>query len=175
MGTVIKLKRKPPRRSPKLVRANPNLVRAIMWPVVLGAVVGLYWINTSAPNDPTDMPDALFATFSLCKTARQTTCIVDGDTFWFKGKKIRIADIDTPEVSEPSCSAEAERGEAAKQRLLQLMNAGRFSLVAAGQNEKDRYGRTLRVVMREGRSIGDILVAERLARRWGDRSPSWCG
>ena len=39
----------------------------------------------------------------------------------------------------------------------------------------DRYGRQLRVVTRGGRSLGDVLVAEGLARPWeGSRRP-WCG
>jgi endonuclease YncB( thermonuclease family) len=39
--------------------------------------------------------------------------VVDGDTFWFRGEKIRIADIDTPELSPPRCERERERGLAA--------------------------------------------------------------
>ena len=35
-----------------------------------------------------------------------------------------------------------------------------------GRNE-DRYGRKLRVVVRNGRSLGDWLVSEGLARTWG--------
>jgi micrococcal nuclease len=38
------------------------------------------------------------------------TCVVDGDTFWLEGEKIRIADIDTPEISEPKCDAEYQLG-----------------------------------------------------------------
>jgi micrococcal nuclease len=167
MGTVIRFNQRPSRR-------NTNLVRAGVWSVMLTTITGLYWINTRPAQDQSAFLEPLSATFSECKTAKRTNCIVDGDTFWFEGQKIRIADINTPEVSEPSCSAEARRGETAKRRLLDLMNAGQFSLAVAGPDDKDRYGRKLRVVMREGRSIGDTLIAEGLARRWGDASPTWC-
>lgn len=91
-------------------------------------------------------------------------CIVDGDTFWFDGEKIRIADIDTPELSPPRCEAERVKGEDAKARLLALLNAGKFSL-SAGLRDEDKYGRKLRTVTRAGRSLGDTLVNEGLARR----------
>ncbi len=118
-------------------------------------------------------PDRLSAQFSLCGESRRVNCVVDGDTFWFQPKKIRIADIDAPELTPPRCEAERAKGMAAKRRLLALLNAGTFSIVSNGRKE-DRYGRELRTVTRNGLSIGDILVAERLARRWdGGRQP-WC-
>ncbi|WP_371258877.1 hypothetical protein [Ensifer sp. ZNC0028] len=55
-------------------------------------------------------------------------CVVDGDTFWSRGEKIRIADIGTPELEPPRC--EADQGEAVKSRLLALLNGGKFSLSA---------------------------------------------
>jgi micrococcal nuclease len=54
------------------------------------------------------------------------------------------------------------------------MNAGPFRLVAGGRDE-DRYGRKLRTIARGGRSLGDMLVAEGLARRWDGGRRSWCG
>ncbi len=100
-------------------------------------------------------------------------CIVDGDTFWFEGEKIRIADIDTPELSPPRCEAERIKGEAAKVRLLALLNAGKFSL-SAGLRDEDKYGRKLRTVTRAGHSLGDTLVNEGLARRWDGARHGWC-
>jgi endonuclease YncB( thermonuclease family) len=87
----------------------------------------------------------------MCGERRRVNCVVDGDTFWFRREKIRIADIDAPELSPPRCEAERRRGEAAKQRLLSLLNAGPFSLSAAA-DDLDRYGRKLRVVTRNGHS-----------------------
>jgi endonuclease YncB( thermonuclease family) len=111
--------------------------------------------------------------FGHCGKIRRT-CVVDGDTFWLNGDKIRIADIDTPEVSQPKCASEKALGERATNRLVQLLNEGPFELVAIGGSDEDQYGRKLRVVTRDGRSLGDQLVAEGLARVWtGSREP-WC-
>jgi endonuclease YncB( thermonuclease family) len=118
--------------------------------------------------------DQLRASFTLCDTGRRTTCVVDGDTFWLQGVKIRIADIDAPEISQPACEEERLAGEAAKLRLLQMLNSGDFSLVAVARDE-DRYGRKLRVVSRVGKSLGEQLVREKLARRWGSPRIAWCG
>ncbi len=108
--------------------------------------------------------DALSASFSICGGGARTNCVVDGDTFWHQGEKIRVADIDTPELNPPRCARERQLGEAAKRRLQALLNTDRFSLIA-GWRDEDRYGRKLRTVTRHGRSIGDILVLEGLARR----------
>lgn len=100
--------------------------------------------------------------------------MVDGDTFWFNGERIRVADIDTPETHPPRCAAEAELGDRATQRLHELLNAGPFSLEAPLFRDEDKYERKLRVVTRNGESLGSQLVEEGLARQWtGSRQP-WC-
>ena len=111
------------------------------------------------------------ATFSLCAPGPRHTCVVDGDTFWLKGEKIRIADIDTPEISQPRCRSEYNVGMRATYRLRDLLNADPFKLSGTGV---DRNGRSLRVVARQGRSIGDQLVREGLARTWSGRREPWC-
>ncbi|MBY3115024.1 thermonuclease family protein [Rhizobium laguerreae] len=121
----------------------------------------------------TPTTDSLSAAFSICGDSHRTNCVVDGDTFWFEGEKIRIADIDTPELSPPRCEAERIKGEAAKSRLLALLNAGKFSL-AAGFRDEDKYGRKLRTVSRAGNSLGDVLIGQGLARSWDGARHGWC-
>lgn len=111
--------------------------------------------------------------FQLCGMMRRT-CVVDGDTFWLEGRKIRIADIDTPEISEPKCDSEYERGMQATHRLRELLSEGPFQLEPIPGRDKDSYGRELRVVVRNGHSIGDQLVSEGLARTWTGRREPWC-
>jgi len=115
----------------------------------------------------------LAATFSLCTSAPRTTCVVDGDTIWLNGEKIRIADINTPETHRPGCTFEKTLGNAATLRLVALLNDGPFELKKTGRN-RDRYGRLLRTVTRNGASLGDQLVAEGLAERWSGKRSNWC-
>ena len=114
-----------------------------------------------------------FKQYTMCSGAKRYHCVVDGDTIWHQGKKIRIADIDTPEVGQPKCSSEAALGAKATKRLLQLVNAGPFAIESIDRDE-DKYGRKLRLLVRDGRSLGDILVSEGLARTWSGRREPWC-
>jgi len=102
----------------------------------------------------------------------QAASIVDGDTFRYRGEKYRVADIDTPEVNG-RCAYESRLAAQATDRMETLLHQGPFELHAVDRDE-DRYGRKLRVVTRGGRSLGDQLVAEGLARTWTGRREPWC-
>jgi micrococcal nuclease len=139
---------------------------------------------TPWPSAAADRPDPVVlrpqpargsSAFELCLGRRVENCVVDGDTIWHGGVKIRLADIDTPEVFSPKCASEAALGEQATERLLELINAGPFEVVRSGDRDQDRYGRKLRILERHGRSLGDILIAEGLARPWDGARHSWCG
>ena len=114
------------------------------------------------------------ASFAQCGAfASREACVIDGDTFWYRGEKIRIADINTPETSDPKCPAEAELGQRATARLTALLNAGAFSLERTDRTH-DRYGRALFTVTRGGESVGEALVREGLAEEWRGYRREWC-
>jgi micrococcal nuclease len=150
--------------------------------VAIGGVLGATWSGgwpDIVPAPPTvagggRAADAsITRQFGFCHSDGGTNCVVDGDTFWIDGERIRIADIDTPETHPPRCAEEARLGEAATQRLRALLNQGPVTLEIADR-DTDRYGRKLRIVTRGGRSLGDQLVAEGLARPWTGRRQPWC-
>jgi micrococcal nuclease len=111
--------------------------------------------------------------FGQCHSGGGTNCVVDGDTFWVDGSKVRVADIDAPETHPPRCAEEARLGNAATDRLQALLNAGPVTLVSIDR-DTDRYGRKLRVVERGGVSLGETLVNEGLARPWEGHRRPWC-
>nr|WP_236773893.1 thermonuclease family protein [Agrobacterium tumefaciens] len=123
--------------------------------------------------NPPPRRDTLAAEFMLCDGPVRSNCVVDGDTFWFRSVKIRIADIDAPEISHPHCQREKKFGELARDRLLTMLDGKTFSLTA-GKRDEDRYGRRLRTVWRSGKSLGDQLVREGLARHWNAPDIDWC-
>lgn len=139
--------------------------------VTLSAAAFLGLLLTS--NAGAQHADTEQARFEPCGSAKRITCIVDGDTFWYAGTKIRVADINTPETMNPSCAYEAALGARAKHRLGQLLNAGPFTLEVHGR-DTDRYGRALRVVTRNGQSLGATLEAEGLAEHWKGKRGNWC-
>lgn len=95
--------------------------------------------------------------------------MVDGNTFWYRGQKIRIACTDTPELSPLRCEVQRVKGEAANARHLALPNAGSFSL-STGVRDEDGYGRKLRTALREGHSLGEVLIAGRAGEAMGRRT-----
>lgn len=129
--------------------------------------------TSSHPSFQPTIEDALAARFARCDEKSRVNCVVDGDTIWFRGDKIRIADIDAPEIFSPRCHDERSIGEASRDRLLELLNGGSFTLVA-DRRDTNRFGRKLRTVTRHGKSLGVILVQDGLARRWNAPRRDWC-
>lgn len=151
----------------------------ILLPLIL--IAGLYWWHDrrAAPGLEGTVfpaaPDVETARFAKCSGPVRKTCVVDGDTFWYQGTKIRIADINTPETGQPECREEAQLGARATDRLIALLNDGPFTLQPGGDGrDRDRYGRALRIVTRQGHSLGAALVDEGLAEQWQGRRGSWC-
>jgi len=109
----------------------------------------------------------------ICGSGPRITCVVDGDTFWLNGEKVRLEGIDTPETTNGVCGGEAERrlGRVATARLAEILGDGDLSVSRSGF---DRFGRTLATATVNGRDVGAILVSERLARNWPDGNEFWC-
>ncbi len=110
------------------------------------------------------------AVLAVCAPGPRDHCVHDGDTVWIEGEKIRIADIDTPELNG-QCVYERTLALRARNRLVELLNAGPFTISRTGT---DRYGRTIAILHHSGRSVGNQLVAEGLARTWSGRREPWC-
>lgn len=125
-------------------------------------------------NVPTaTMMDPEAAWFAECTGRNGHTCVIDGDSIVYKGREIRLVGFNAPELGEPRCERERELGEKAQARLRQLLNAGPFRMTANNPS-KDRFGRDLVILTRQGKDIGDPLVVEGLAHAWHGRKGDWC-
>ncbi|MCC6984470.1 MAG: thermonuclease family protein [Bauldia sp.] len=107
------------------------------------------------------------------RNTRAKTCIVDGDTLWLHGENIRLESFDTPEPQTNVCGGAFERDLAhqASARLLELLNSNDWTIDRFGY---DPSGRRLATIRIGSVDVGDILIAERLARRWPDGPEWWC-
>lgn len=155
------------RRRPTRVRLG-EIALAGLGGVALGlAIATVDWSGASAPA-------GLMASRAAVHATPAAVRVIDGDTFDYGGMRVRVADIDTPEV-HGRCADEIALAARATRRMRALLNEGPFELhrLASGRDE-DRYGRKLRIVTRGGRSIGDQLVSEGLARTWSGRREPWC-
>jgi endonuclease YncB( thermonuclease family) len=112
----------------------------------------------------------------------QVLAIVDGDTIearvhvWMGQEvvtRVRLKDIDTPEISSP-CAEERQRAVAARERLAGLIGSG---VITLSDVQADKFfGRVVaRVSTENGADAGAALLSERLARAYaGGRRASWC-
>jgi endonuclease YncB( thermonuclease family) len=107
-------------------------------------------------------------------TTQKDFCIIDGGTILYAGKKVLVADIDAPLIADAGCDAERARGGDAKLRLREILNQGDFTLASISGRSADGKGHEPRVLMRDGRSLGQQLVQEGLARNWTGKHRSWC-
>jgi hypothetical protein len=141
---------------------------------LLGTAYGAGWLDGAWGADQAKAAaTGERVSFSFCHTGGGFNCVVDGDTIWLKGEKIRVADIDAPETHDYRCASEKALGDRATRRLHDLLEAGPITLQSIDRDE-DRYGRKLRIVLVNGESVGDTLVSEGLARYYGKGRRPWC-
>ena len=109
--------------------------------------------------------------------------ILDGDTFAAYVNiapdvritvRVRLINVDTPEMNG-KCESEIARAKLARARTAELIPVG--TVVELTGIKDDKYlGRIdAYVAMPDGRDVGEVLLAEHLARRYsGGRRESWC-
>ena len=125
-------------------------------------------------------PERVDRRFTDCGPGRGFACVIDGDTFRLGDRKIRIKDINAPELASPECPAERLLAEQSKRRLRELLNEGPFVMTASRIDLADRYGRELRLIERvlpggETESIGDAMREAGMAHAYlGALEPGWC-
>lgn len=103
--------------------------------------------------------------------------VYDGDTVRAtvqgESTRIRVMGLDTPEMPpRAKCEAEASKAIAARDMLRSLSQQATVTFCPSG---KDRYGRTLAVMLIDGKDVADILISEGLAREYhGGKREGWC-
>lgn len=169
--TRFKPNRRPPSFKPK--RAD---IRRALWLIPILLIGGaLLDPSLIAPIGPLAAPaERVTSQFTACGPSRGSACVIDGDTFKLGDRRIRITGIDAPELLAPQCAGEEALARRSADRLLELLNKGEFEMVAHRFQRQDRHGRELRVVKRDGQSIGRALIDEGLAHRYIGSKWSWC-
>ena len=101
---------------------------------------------------------------SGCGGPNRCTCIVDGETLWFRGTRYRLEGFNTPEPYTDICGGEVAvaLSRQATARLAELLNDNEWELVPSGSVGGGR-GRDLATIYIDGRDVGDILIEEGLA------------
>lgn len=96
----------------------------------------------------------------------------DGDTIRCGRERVRIANIDAPELPDsPKCQdrrrsyarCDFTAGEASRAALVRFVSRGRVMITRLGI---DAYGRTLATISVNGVDAGDYLITQGLAKPW---------
>ncbi len=110
----------------------------------------------------------LFLIFSLSASSNDIQLMLkdeafcyDGDTCYvmFAGKndKIRLLELDTPEISKPKCDAELELAIKARDFLNDLIKNAEF-IEFKTDYERDYFGRILTYLIIDGKDVSTLLV-----------------
>lgn len=126
----------------------------------------------------------MFLTLSAHAVPAVVDYVVDGDTFAARvsvaddvqiAVRVRLINVDTPEL-KGKCQDEVNMARRAQGRLEKLLPRG--TRIELENIKDDKYlGRIdANVFMPDGRDVGEVLVREKLARRYrGGRRQGWCG
>lgn len=95
--------------------------------------------------------------------------VIDGDTVECKvdlgfdvslNAKFRMSGIDSPEI-------DTEAGKVTAARLRDLCPVGLKCVVQTRKDRKEKYGRYLAVIIKDGVNINQLLLDEGLAKKYG--------
>jgi len=147
----------------KLSRRPAQLVAAIIFAlVVIGPAAWLKYVG-----DPFEKPGEAISTLDLHA--------VDGDTINRGGERIRLANVDAPEMpGRARCAEEATLAVSAQLKLADALKTGSVILLHRQTIiPRDVYGRTLARITVDGVDVADTLRKAGVARRYGIDF-GWC-
>ncbi len=137
-------------------------MRHTIWKNVGGVLAGILAAGTltvAALGDPSSVVNGT------------AFVLVDGDTLALGHERIRLEGPDAPESWQPRCDAELAFALQAKEKLRTLLGDNEIIVKRHGV---DKYNRTLaRLYFRDGREVGEELIASGLALRWQPGRAAW--
>jgi len=125
---------------------------------------------SSAPANTLSPVNSIADEFSLCDDARGDACVLSADAYAWRGKRYHLADIQGPSEIEPQCPQEAALARKGRAALMAMMNGGAFQTL---QDSADNDP-AARVLMRDGVSIGQLMILKGHAKAWSRDPVNWC-
>lgn len=139
----------------------PTTIAAMTAIAIFAGLIFYSAASAFSPGSPSARPEAA-----------SSIRVIDGDTIESPyGVKYRLLGFDTPEIFDAKTPQEYALGMKAKKRLEQLLSRGTVRIIESGK--LDKYGRSLATLTVNGRDVGEVLIAEGLARAYhgGKRLP----
>lgn len=99
--------------------------------------------------------------------------VIDGDTFRVGRERLRIENLDAPDIADHAkCALEAQRGARAAAYARKLVDRGPVTIRPIGR--RDRYGRELVRVSIGNKDFATLMIQAGVGRPWRGRSSDWC-
>jgi endonuclease YncB( thermonuclease family) len=176
----------------KAGRAKRHRLSHQGWPWLIVALLALVvWIDGEGLSMPRwDGGLAIHSPSQARLASLQPSSVIDGDTVRVQGETFRLVGFDTPETGERArCAYESDLGDRATQRLRDLIGSATSIALTpvpcacrpgTHGTSQCNYGRSCAMLRADGRDVGGILIAERLARPYScgttgcPRRGQWC-
>ena len=102
----------------------------------------------------------------------------DGDTCYVtidnRKEKIRLLELDTPEISKPKCEKEYLRGIEARDFINQLIEDAN-SIIIETDYSQDYFGRTLAYLIVDGVDVSSLMIEKGLGVKYQKGvKKDWC-
>lgn len=135
-----------------------------------GLAVVLLKDSLPDPNGKAAEPTSISDRFDLCDDPQGDACVLSGDAYAWRGKRYHVADIKAPDAANRGCPQEGERAEAARVALATMMNGGAFE----ARRDPADTNPSARLLLRDGVSIGQLMILKGHAKPWADTTTDWC-
>lgn len=113
---------------------------------------------------------ALATDFPICGSGKRITCVVDGDTFWLNGEKIRPEGFDAPEMGKPNCHRPAAGAVESRAELARLLSGAQLGIERHGMS----FNRRLARVTVNGADLATLMIRAGRARAYVPGEAPWC-
>ena len=137
--------------------------------LAISAIVIGFSAYVMGNDDPAASGEA--ARFSRCGADLGSDCVIDAGTIRLSGATIEVAGMQVPRLTDARCTAEEDRGAAAVEGLIELLNGG---TVTSGASVRGSDGQQRTTLLVDGQDVAAAMIAQHLARPEG-ASDDWCG
>lgn len=124
--------------------------------------------NASDPAAPSTL--TISDRFNLCDDEAGDACVLSASTYSWRGHVYHVSDIVAPGMFEGRCAAEADLARRGRHALAGMLNGGAFE-ARPDAADNDPYAR---ILVRDGVSLGELMVMKGYARPWTKDAVDWC-
>lgn len=140
---------------------------------LLVAGVAIFLFRTAMPSAAStlhsqDAATSITAEFALCDDPNGQACVLSPDSYAYAGQRYHLSDIRGPSLTGAPC--EAQRAQQGRIALAAMLNGGTFAALPDSADSD----RSARLLVRDGVSLGQLMVLKHHARTWSRGPINWC-